>query len=88
MRASLKRSSHRAAPIRIELRWKQSADEKRRSGLGRNSLRAMARFMTMALMARILVSHLPYVLRRIGEMSKEYGLETWAMSSWGGTMHP
>ncbi|SFR45419.1 glycolate oxidase [Yoonia tamlensis] len=75
----------------VELREAKSADEAARIWLGRKSaFGAMGQINDyMCLDGTIPVSQLPYVLRRIGEMSKEYGLGVGNVFHAGdGNMHP
>ena len=75
----------------VELREAQSEDEARRIWLGRKSaFGAMGQINDyMCLDGTIPVSELPYVLRRIGEMSKEFGLDVGNVFHAGdGNMHP
>ena len=75
----------------VELRESKSADESARIWLGRKSaFGAMGQINDyMCLDGTIPVSQLPYVLRRIGEMSKEYGLDVGNVFHAGdGNMHP
>ncbi|RYG92981.1 FAD-binding protein [Loktanella sp. IMCC34160] len=75
----------------VELREATSADEAARIWLGRKSaFGAMGQINDyMCLDGTIPVSELPYVLRRIGEMSKEYGLGVGNVFHAGdGNMHP
>ena len=75
----------------VELREAQDADEAARIWLGRKSaFGAMGQINDyMCLDGTIPVSELPYVLRRIDEMSKEYGLEVGNVFHAGdGNMHP
>jgi glycolate oxidase len=75
----------------VELREAQSEDEAKRIWLGRKSaFGAMGQINDyMCLDGTIPVSALPYVLRRIGEMSKEYGLGVANVFHAGdGNMHP
>ena len=75
----------------VELREAQDADEAGRIWLGRKSaFGAMGQINDyMCLDGTIPVSSLPYVLRRIGEMSKEYGLGVANVFHAGdGNMHP
>ena len=75
----------------VELREAQSEDEAKRIWLGRKSaFGAMGQINDyMCLDGTIPVSSLPYVLRRIGEMSKEYGLGVANVFHAGdGNMHP
>jgi glycolate oxidase len=75
----------------VELRESQSAEESARIWLGRKSaFGAMGQINDyMCLDGTIPVSSLPLVLRRIGEMSKEYGLDVANVFHAGdGNMHP
>ena len=75
----------------VELRESQSADESARIWLGRKSaFGAMGQINDyMCLDGTIPVSSLPAVLRRIGELSKEYGLPVGNVFHAGdGNMHP
>ncbi|KAJ54652.1 glycolate oxidase subunit GlcD [Actibacterium mucosum KCTC 23349] len=75
----------------VELREAQSADEAARIWLGRKSaFGAMGQINDyMCLDGTIPVSALPLVLRRIGEMSAEFGLEVGNVFHAGdGNMHP
>ncbi len=75
----------------VELRESASADESARIWLGRKSaFGAMGQINDyMCLDGTIPVSQLPHVLRRIGEMSKEYGLDVGNVFHAGdGNMHP
>jgi glycolate oxidase len=75
----------------VELREAQSEDEAKRIWLGRKSaFGAMGQINDyMCLDGTIPVSALPYVLKRIGEMSKEYGLGVANVFHAGdGNMHP
>ncbi|WP_412553130.1 FAD-linked oxidase C-terminal domain-containing protein [Shimia sp. MIT1388] len=75
----------------VELRESTSADESARIWLGRKSaFGAMGQINDyMCLDGTIPVSQLPYVLRRIAEMSKEYGLDVGNVFHAGdGNMHP
>lgn len=75
----------------VELRESRSADESARIWLGRKSaFGAMGQINDyMCLDGTIPVSALPHVLRRIGEMSKDYGLEVANVFHAGdGNMHP
>jgi len=75
----------------VELREAQSEDEAKRIWLGRKSaFGAMGNINDyMCLDGTIPVSELPYVLRRIGEMSKVYGLDVANVFHAGdGNMHP
>ena len=75
----------------VELREAKDADEAGRIWLGRKSaFGAMGQINDyMCLDGTIPVSELPYVLRRIGEMSREYGLAVANVFHAGdGNMHP
>ncbi|MFY0679111.1 MAG: FAD-binding protein [Thalassovita sp.] len=75
----------------VELRESKSADESARIWLGRKSaFGAMGQINDyMCLDGTIPVNELPYVLRRIGEMSKAYGLGVGNVFHAGdGNMHP
>ncbi|MFT4742706.1 MAG: glycolate oxidase [Yoonia sp.] len=75
----------------VELREAKDADEAGRIWLGRKSaFGAMGQINDyMCLDGTIPVSELPYVLRRIGEMSKEFGLDVGNVFHAGdGNMHP
>jgi glycolate oxidase len=75
----------------VELRAAKSAEEAGRIWLGRKSaFGAMGQINDyMCLDGTIPVSELPYVLRRIGELSKEYGLDVGNVFHAGdGNMHP
>ncbi|NRA99598.1 MAG: FAD-binding protein [Rhodobacteraceae bacterium] len=75
----------------VELREATSADEAARIWLGRKSaFGAVGRINDyMCLDGTIPVTELPYVLRRIGEMSEEFGLEVGNVFHAGdGNMHP
>ncbi|MEP3636189.1 MAG: FAD-linked oxidase C-terminal domain-containing protein [Paracoccaceae bacterium] len=75
----------------VELRESKSAEESAAIWLGRKSaFGAMGQINDyMCLDGTIPVSELPYVLRRIGEMSKEYGLDVGNVFHAGdGNMHP
>ena len=75
----------------VELRESTSADESARIWLGRKSaFGAMGQINDyMCLDGTIPVNQLPYVLRRIGELSKEYGLGVGNVFHAGdGNMHP
>jgi len=75
----------------VELREAKDADEAGRIWLGRKSaFGAMGQVNDyMCLDGTIPVSELPYVLRRIGELSKEYGLDVGNVFHAGdGNMHP
>ncbi|MFP7672249.1 FAD-linked oxidase C-terminal domain-containing protein [Marivita sp. S0852] len=75
----------------VELREAKDADEAGRIWLGRKSaFGAMGQINDyMCLDGTIPVAELPYVLRRIGEMSKDYGLDVANVFHAGdGNMHP
>ena len=75
----------------VELREAKDADEAGRIWLGRKSaFGAMGQINDyMCLDGTIPVSELPYVLRRIGELSKDYGLDVANVFHAGdGNMHP
>jgi len=75
----------------VELREAQSEDEAKRIWLGRKSaFGAMGQINDyMCLDGTIPVSSLPHVLKRIGEMSTEYGLDVANVFHAGdGNMHP
>ena len=75
----------------VELRESKSAEESAKIWLGRKSaFGAMGQINDyMCLDGTIPVSSLPFVLRRIGEMSKEYGLDVANVFHAGdGNMHP
>ena len=75
----------------VELREAKNSDEAARIWLGRKSaFGAMGQINDyMCLDGTIPVSELPYVLRRIGEMSQEYGLGVGNVFHAGdGNMHP
>ena len=75
----------------VELRESKSAEESARIWLGRKSaFGAMGQINDyMCLDGTIPVSELPYVLRRIGEMSQDYGLDVGNVFHAGdGNMHP
>ncbi|ATX66081.1 FAD-linked oxidase C-terminal domain-containing protein [Roseinatronobacter bogoriensis] len=75
----------------VELRESQSDEESKKIWLGRKSaFGAMGQINDyMCLDGTIPVSSLPYVLRRIGEMSKEFGLDVANVFHAGdGNMHP
>jgi glycolate oxidase len=75
----------------VELREAQSEDEAKRIWLGRKSaFGAMGQINDyMCLDGTIPVSSLPFVLRRIGEMSKDFGLDVANVFHAGdGNMHP
>ena len=81
--------AHKHNPV--ELRQSTSADESTRIWLGRKSaFGAMGQINDyMCLDGTIPVSQLPYVLRRIGEMSAEFGLGVGNVFHAGdGNMHP
>ncbi|SDX45034.1 FAD-linked oxidase C-terminal domain-containing protein [Roseicitreum antarcticum] len=81
--------AHRHNPV--ELRQSQSAEESAKIWLGRKSaFGAMGQINDyMCLDGTIPVSSLPYVLRRIGEMSAECGLDVANVFHAGdGNMHP
>jgi glycolate oxidase len=85
----IKQIAHRHAPV--ELREAQSEDEAKRIWLGRKSaFGAMGNINDyMCLDGTIPVSALPHVLKRIGEMSAEYGLDVANVFHAGdGNMHP
>ena len=87
--ALIKEIARRHNPV--ELREAQDADEAARIWLGRKSaFGAMGQINDyMCLDGTIPVSELPYVLRRIGEMSREYGLGVGNVFHAGdGNMHP
>ncbi len=87
--ALIKNIAQRHNPV--ELREARDADEAGRIWLGRKSaFGAMGQINDyMCLDGTIPVSSLPYVLRRIGEMSKEYGLGVANVFHAGdGNMHP
>jgi glycolate oxidase len=87
--ALIKEIARRHNPV--ELREAQDADEAARIWLGRKSaFGAMGQINDyMCLDGTIPVSALPYVLRRIGEMSREYGLGVGNVFHAGdGNMHP
>ncbi|KFE36766.1 FAD-linked oxidase C-terminal domain-containing protein [Thioclava atlantica] len=80
-----------AAHEPVEFREAQSADEAARIWLGRKSaFGAMGQINDyMCLDGTIPVSELPFVLRRIGELSKEFGLDVANVFHAGdGNMHP
>ncbi|MDA5557546.1 FAD-linked oxidase C-terminal domain-containing protein [Shimia sp. MMG029] len=75
----------------VELRESSSTEESARIWLGRKSaFGAMGQINDyMCLDGTIPVSQLPYVLRRIGELSKDYGLDVGNVFHAGdGNMHP
>jgi len=75
----------------VEIRESKSEDESARIWLGRKSaFGAMGQINDyMCLDGTIPVSSLPHVLKRIGEMSKEYGLDVGNVFHAGdGNMHP
>ena len=75
----------------VEFRESRSEDESRRIWLGRKSaFGAMGQINDyMCLDGTIPVSALPFVLRRIGEMSRDYGLDVANVFHAGdGNMHP
>lgn len=75
----------------VELRESRSEEESRKIWLGRKSaFGAMGQINDyMCLDGTIPVSSLPFVLRRIGEMSKEFGLDVGNVFHAGdGNMHP
>lgn len=75
----------------VELRESKSAEESALIWLGRKSAFGAVGQINdyMCLDGTIPVSSLPYVLRRIGEMSKEYGLQVGNVFHAGdGNMHP
>ncbi|MEQ9260610.1 MAG: FAD-linked oxidase C-terminal domain-containing protein [Roseovarius sp.] len=75
----------------VELRESKSAEESARIWLGRKSaFGAMGNINDyMCLDGTIPVNELPYVLKRIGEMSKEFGLDVANVFHAGdGNMHP
>ncbi|WP_343117158.1 FAD-linked oxidase C-terminal domain-containing protein [Ostreiculturibacter nitratireducens] len=75
----------------VELRESQSEEESKKIWLGRKSaFGAMGQINDyLCLDGTIPVSSLPYVLRRIGEMSKEFGLDVANVFHAGdGNMHP
>ncbi|MCH8466972.1 MAG: FAD-binding protein, partial [Roseinatronobacter sp.] len=75
----------------VELRESQSEEESRKIWLGRKSaFGAMGQINDyMCLDGTIPVTSLPFVLRRIGEMSKEFGLDVANVFHAGdGNMHP
>lgn len=86
---SIKKIAQRHNPV--ELRESQSEAESQKIWLGRKSaFGAMGQINDyMCLDGTIPVSELPYVLRRIGEMSKDYGLGVANVFHAGdGNMHP
>ena len=75
----------------VELRQSNSAEESAKIWLGRKSaFGAMGQINDyMCLDGTIPVNQLPYVLKRIGEMSKQYGLDVGNVFHAGdGNMHP
>ena len=75
----------------VELRESKSEDESKKIWLGRKSaFGAMGQINDyMCLDGTIPITALPYVLRRIGEMSKEFGLDVGNVFHAGdGNMHP
>ena len=75
----------------VEVRESKSADESARIWLGRKSaFGAMGQINDyMCLDGTIPVSELPFVLKRIGEMSRDYGLDVGNVFHAGdGNMHP
>jgi glycolate oxidase len=87
--AKIKEIARRHNPV--ELREAQSEDEAKRIWLGRKSaFGAMGNINDyMCLDGTIPVSELPFVLRRIGEMSREFGLDVANVFHAGdGNMHP
>ncbi|MBY5986929.1 FAD-linked oxidase C-terminal domain-containing protein [Roseovarius atlanticus] len=75
----------------VELRQSSSEDESKRIWLGRKSaFGAMGKINDyMCLDGTIPVNELPYVLKRIGEMSKDFGLDVANVFHAGdGNMHP
>jgi len=75
----------------VELRESQSAEESEKIWLGRKSAFGAVGQINdyMCLDGTIPVSALPHVLKRIGEMSKEYGLDVANVFHAGdGNMHP
>ncbi|WGW04422.1 FAD-linked oxidase C-terminal domain-containing protein [Tropicibacter oceani] len=87
--AKIKDIANRHNPV--ELREAKTADEAARIWLGRKSaFGAMGSINDyMCLDGTIPVSELPYVLRRIGEMSKQFGLDVANVFHAGdGNMHP
>ncbi|MDE3123777.1 MAG: FAD-binding protein [Paracoccaceae bacterium] len=75
----------------VELRESRSEDESKKIWLGRKSaFGAMGQINDyMCLDGTIPVSSLPFVLRRIGEMSRDYGLDVGNVFHAGdGNMHP
>ncbi|MGF1660212.1 MAG: FAD-linked oxidase C-terminal domain-containing protein [Rubrimonas sp.] len=87
--ARIRRIAERHGPI--AMRESQSADESKRIWLGRKSaFGAMGQIADyMCLDGTIPISTLPHVLRRIGEMSEDYGLGVANIFHAGdGNMHP
>lgn len=87
--ALIKAIAQRHEPV--ELRESQSEEESKKIWLGRKSaFGAMGQINDyMCLDGTIPVSSLPFVLRRIGEMSKEFGLDVANVFHAGdGNMHP
>jgi glycolate oxidase len=85
----IKQIAHRHNPV--ELRESQSDEESKKIWLGRKSaFGAMGQIADyMCLDGTIPVSSLPFVLKRIGEMSKEFGLGVANVFHAGdGNMHP
>jgi glycolate oxidase len=85
----IKQIAHRHNPV--ELRESQSDEESKKIWLGRKSaFGAMGQIADyMCLDGTIPVSSLPHVLKRIGEMSKEFGLGVANVFHAGdGNMHP
>jgi glycolate oxidase len=85
----IKEIAYRHNPV--ELRESQSEEESKKIWLGRKSaFGAMGNINDyMCLDGTIPVSSLPFVLRRIGEMSKEFGLDVANVFHAGdGNMHP
>ncbi|SUZ32449.1 putative FAD-linked oxidoreductase [Roseibaca ekhonensis] len=85
----IKQIAHRHNPV--ELRESQSDEESKKIWLGRKSaFGAMGQIADyMCLDGTIPVSSLPYVLKRIGEMSEEFGLGVANVFHAGdGNMHP
>ena len=85
----IKQIAHRHNPV--ELRESQSEEESKKIWLGRKSaFGAMGQINDyMCLDGTIPVSSLPFVLRRISEMSKEFGLDVANVFHAGdGNMHP
>ena len=75
----------------VELRESRSEEESRKIWLGRKSAFGAMGYINdyMCLDGTIPVSALPFVLRRIGEMSREYGLDVANVFHAGdGNMHP